>query len=85
MTFGYDDTELTFGELLERLADQLTAADWLTDAALTDTQLTGQLTERVLPLTCPLPPARTVPRGRPPVAAGAPPFPFRSTAWCRPG
>ncbi|MFJ3176559.1 hypothetical protein ACIPJK_38175 [Streptomyces roseus] len=40
---------------LERLVDQLTAADWLTDAALTDTHLTGQLTERVLPLTCPLP------------------------------
>ncbi|MDX3538663.1 hypothetical protein PV721_30840, partial [Streptomyces sp. MB09-01] len=40
---------------LECLADQLTAADWLTDAALTDTHLTGQLTERVLPLTCPLP------------------------------
>ncbi|MFD9534700.1 hypothetical protein [Streptomyces sp. NPDC060010] len=40
---------------LERLVDQLTAADWLTDATLTDTQLTGQLTERVLPLTCPLP------------------------------
>ncbi|MGX5183448.1 hypothetical protein ACWKT5_11665, partial [Streptomyces avermitilis] len=39
---------------LQRLADQLTAADWLVDAALTDTQLTGQLTERVLPLTCPL-------------------------------
>ncbi|MFF3129553.1 hypothetical protein ACFVRD_46960 [Streptomyces sp. NPDC057908] len=40
---------------LQHLADQLTAADWLTDAALTDTHLTGQLTERVLPLTCPLP------------------------------
>ncbi|MFE7430607.1 hypothetical protein [Streptomyces sp. NPDC057545] len=39
---------------LQRLVDQLTAADWLTDAALTDTQLTGQMTERVLPLTCPL-------------------------------
>ncbi|MEU1098331.1 hypothetical protein, partial [Streptomyces sp. NPDC005877] len=39
---------------LQRLVDQLTAADWLVDAALTDTQLTGQLTERVLPLTCPL-------------------------------
>ncbi|MEU2183976.1 hypothetical protein [Streptomyces thermolilacinus] len=42
-----------FGELLH-LADQLTQADWLTDAALTDTHLTGQLAERVLPLTCPL-------------------------------
>ncbi|MGW7315504.1 hypothetical protein [Streptomyces sp. NPDC054854] len=40
---------------LERLADQLTTGDWLTEAALTDTHLTGQLTERVLPLTCPLP------------------------------
>ncbi|WP_326770945.1 hypothetical protein OG978_45740 (plasmid) [Streptomyces sp. NBC_01591] len=39
---------------LQHLVDQLTAADWLTDAALTDTQLTGQMTERVLPLTCPL-------------------------------
>ncbi|MBC7271477.1 MAG: hypothetical protein H5T76_22680 [Streptomyces sp.] len=39
---------------LRHLVDQLTAADWLTDAALTDDQLTGQLTERVLPLTCPL-------------------------------
>lgn len=39
---------------LKHLVDQLTAADWLTDAALTDTRFTGQLTERVLPLTCPL-------------------------------
>ncbi|MFJ3880784.1 hypothetical protein ACIPW5_25420 [Streptomyces sp. NPDC090077] len=39
---------------LEHLVDQLTAADWLTDAALTYTHLTGQLTERVLPLSCPL-------------------------------
>lgn len=37
------------------LAGQLTTAGWLTNAALTDTQLTGQLTERVTPLTCPLP------------------------------
>ncbi|MBT3154223.1 hypothetical protein HTV45_25690 [Streptomyces sp. CHD11] len=35
--------------------DQLTAADWLIDATLTDTHLTGRLTERALPLTCPLP------------------------------
>ncbi|MFF3021015.1 hypothetical protein ACFVS6_42910, partial [Streptomyces sp. NPDC057939] len=42
---------------LERLVDQLTAADWLTDAALTDSHLTGQLTERVLTLACPLPAA----------------------------
>ncbi|WP_030791372.1 hypothetical protein [Streptomyces sp. NRRL S-920] len=39
---------------LQHLVDQLTAADWLIDAALTGTHLTGQLTERVLPLTCPL-------------------------------
>ncbi|MEU6803239.1 hypothetical protein [Streptomyces neyagawaensis] len=39
---------------LQHLVDQLTAADWLVDAALTDARLTGQLTERVLPLTCPL-------------------------------
>ncbi|MER6557491.1 hypothetical protein ABT300_06945 [Streptomyces sp. NPDC001027] len=39
---------------LQHLVDQLTAADWLANAALTDAQLTGQLTERVLPLTCPL-------------------------------
>ncbi|MFH8894491.1 hypothetical protein [Streptomyces sp. NPDC017949] len=40
---------------LEYLVDQLTAADWLTDAAITETHLTGQLTERVLPLASPLP------------------------------
>lgn len=40
---------------LQHLVNQLTAADWLTEAALTGTHLTGQLTERVLPLTCPLP------------------------------
>ncbi|SCF90545.1 hypothetical protein [Streptomyces sp. Ncost-T10-10d] len=40
---------------LQHLVDQLTATDWLTEAAVTDTDLTGQLTERVLPLTCPLP------------------------------
>ncbi|MFI2425374.1 hypothetical protein ACH5A7_14925 [Streptomyces sp. NPDC018955] len=39
---------------LEDLIDRLTAADWLTDTILTDTHLTGRLTERVLPLTCPL-------------------------------
>ncbi|WP_086705732.1 hypothetical protein [Streptomyces antimycoticus] len=39
---------------LQPLVDQLTQADWLTGAALTGTHLTGQLTERVLPLTCPL-------------------------------
>jgi hypothetical protein len=41
------------GELRD-LIDRLTAADWLTDTTLTDTHLTGRLTERVLPLTCPL-------------------------------
>ncbi|MEU0896843.1 hypothetical protein [Streptomyces massasporeus] len=39
---------------LKHLVDQLTAADWLTDAHLTDARLTGQLTDRVLPLSCPL-------------------------------
>ncbi|THA26821.1 hypothetical protein E4198_21070 [Streptomyces sp. RKND-216] len=39
---------------LPGLVDRLTQADWLTDAALTDSHLTGRLTERVLPLTCPL-------------------------------
>ncbi|MFD4578005.1 hypothetical protein ACFWNK_37535 [Streptomyces sp. NPDC058417] len=42
-------------EELQQLVDQLIAADWLADAALTSTHLTGQFTERVLPLTCPLP------------------------------
>ncbi|MFE4861182.1 hypothetical protein [Streptomyces sp. NPDC056670] len=40
---------------LPGLLDQLTAADWLTDHTLTDTRLTGRLSKRVLPLTCPLP------------------------------
>ncbi|MGW2179789.1 hypothetical protein ACWCXX_17150 [Streptomyces sp. NPDC001732] len=39
---------------LPHLADQLTAADWLAEASVTTTRLTGRLTERVLPLTCPL-------------------------------
>ncbi|SHM23882.1 hypothetical protein [Streptomyces yunnanensis] len=39
---------------LQQLVDELAAADWLTRAALTDAHLTGQLTERVLPLTRPL-------------------------------
>jgi hypothetical protein len=46
---------------LEQLVDQLTAADWLTEAHLTDTRLTGQLTDRVLPLSCPLPASGTRP------------------------
>ncbi|WP_236241281.1 hypothetical protein [Streptomyces sp. CC228A] len=40
---------------LPSLVDQLTGADWLTEAALTDSHLAGQLSERVLPFTCPLP------------------------------
>lgn len=40
---------------LQPAVEQLTAADWLTEATLTDSRLTGRLTERVLPLTCPLP------------------------------
>ncbi|MEU1180880.1 hypothetical protein ABZ464_25185 [Streptomyces sp. NPDC005820] len=39
---------------LQRLVEQLTAADWLTEGTLGDTHLTGQLAERILPLTCPL-------------------------------
>ncbi|WP_221349556.1 hypothetical protein [Streptomyces beigongshangae] len=40
---------------LRLLVDRLTAADWLADAVFTDTRLTGQVCERILPLTCPLP------------------------------
>ncbi|WP_424862676.1 hypothetical protein [Streptomyces sp. MMS24-I29] len=39
---------------LQRLVDQLAAADWLTEAAVINAHLTGRVTERVLPLTCPL-------------------------------
>lgn len=39
---------------LPPLIDRLTALDWLTETVLTDTHLTARLTERVLPLTCPL-------------------------------
>ncbi|MFE7467088.1 hypothetical protein ACFU6R_23725 [Streptomyces sp. NPDC057499] len=46
-------------EELEQAADRLTATGWLTDAVLTDTHLTGQLAERVLPLTCPFAPGRS--------------------------
>ncbi|MFJ2263668.1 hypothetical protein ACIOKD_36150 [Streptomyces sp. NPDC087844] len=46
---------------LKHLVDQLTAADWLADAQLTETHLTGQLTDRVLPLSCPLPASGTRP------------------------
>ncbi|MGW7370004.1 hypothetical protein ACWGI8_42925 [Streptomyces sp. NPDC054841] len=40
---------------LQHLVDQLTAADWLTEAVVTDTHVTGRPTKRVLGLTCPLP------------------------------
>ncbi|MEU5275042.1 hypothetical protein AB0G87_01335 [Streptomyces asoensis] len=40
---------------LHCLVDRLTAADWVAGPAFTDGRLTGRLTERVLPLTCPLP------------------------------
>ncbi|MGW1429627.1 hypothetical protein ACWD6K_13545 [Streptomyces sp. NPDC002431] len=40
----------------EPLVDRLTTVDWLTGAAFTDTHLTGQLSERILPLTCPFRP-----------------------------
>ncbi|WP_432015619.1 hypothetical protein [Streptomyces cucumeris] len=39
---------------LQRLVDQLTVADWVIETAVTGTHLTGQVTERVLSLTCPL-------------------------------
>jgi hypothetical protein len=39
-----------FGPLVERL----TVVDWLSDAEITGDRLTGRLTERVLPFTCPL-------------------------------
>ncbi|MEU1518760.1 hypothetical protein ABZ490_42595 [Streptomyces sp. NPDC005811] len=61
---GTDDRGIALGTLttaipvdpgaLRQLLDQLTAAAWLTEATLTDTHLTGHLTERVLPLTCPI-------------------------------
>ncbi|MFF9572045.1 hypothetical protein [Streptomyces sp. NPDC014685] len=44
---------ITPGEL-SPLTDQLTATDWLAEVSVTPTRLTGRLTERVLPLTCPL-------------------------------
>ncbi|MEI7030437.1 hypothetical protein [Streptomyces pratensis] len=39
---------------LPALVERLSAVDWLTDAVVTDTHLTGRLSERVLPLSCPL-------------------------------
>ncbi|NEB42606.1 hypothetical protein G3I54_37845 [Streptomyces sp. SID14515] len=41
---------------LPELVDRLTAADWLAEVVVTDALLTGRLTERVLPLSCPLRP-----------------------------
>ncbi|WP_432123047.1 hypothetical protein [Streptomyces sp. S1] len=40
---------------LQQVVDRRVAADWLAEADLTGTHLTGQLTERVLPLACPHP------------------------------
>ncbi|MCX4851755.1 hypothetical protein [Streptomyces sp. NBC_00893] len=40
---------------LQHVVDQLRTADWITDTAVTDTHLTGRLTDHILPLTCPLP------------------------------
>ncbi|MEU9039466.1 hypothetical protein AB0D45_31805 [Streptomyces sp. NPDC048352] len=40
---------------LRVLVEELARAEWLADATVTDTHLTGRLTERVLPLSCPLP------------------------------
>ncbi|MFD7539189.1 hypothetical protein [Streptomyces sp. NPDC059819] len=38
------------------LIDQLTAAGWLADSDFSSTQVTGRLTQRVLPFSyCPLP------------------------------
>jgi len=39
---------------LEPLVEQLTAADWLDEAAVTGGRLTGRLAERVLQVSCPL-------------------------------
>ncbi|CAL9330665.1 hypothetical protein [Streptomyces sp. enrichment culture] len=44
----------TDADALQAMTDQLTRAGWLTDAALSATHLTGRLSERVLPFTCPL-------------------------------
>ncbi|MFF3981062.1 hypothetical protein [Streptomyces sp. NPDC001828] len=40
---------------LPELLDQLTAADWLANSTVSSTRVTGRLTDRVLPFTCPLP------------------------------
>lgn len=38
---------------LPALVEKLSATNWLAEASLTDTRITGQVSERVLPLTCP--------------------------------
>ncbi|MFE7045488.1 hypothetical protein ACFU9X_40595 [Streptomyces atratus] len=40
---------------LDELMKQLTAVEWLTDVAVTDTHVTGRLCERVLSFSCPVP------------------------------
>ncbi|CAM5404543.1 hypothetical protein SALBM135S_01342 [Streptomyces alboniger] len=40
---------------LGALVEQLTTAEWLTDASVSDTHVRGVLSERVLPLGCPIP------------------------------
>lgn len=40
---------------LEALVEQLTVADWLEEAVVTDGRLTGRLAERVMQVSCPLP------------------------------
>ncbi|MFD9458790.1 hypothetical protein ACFWBC_37645 [Streptomyces sp. NPDC059985] len=40
---------------LQVLVEQLLQAEWLAEAAVTGRRLTGRVTERILPLTCPLP------------------------------
>ncbi|MCX5402128.1 hypothetical protein [Streptomyces sp. NBC_00102] len=42
-------------EELPAMVEKLSATSWLAEAALTDTRITGQVSERVLPLTCPCP------------------------------
>ncbi|MFF7363609.1 hypothetical protein [Streptomyces sp. NPDC008125] len=40
---------------LPELVEKLSATNWLAEASLTDTGITGRVAERVLPLTCPYP------------------------------
>ncbi len=60
---------------VKHLVDQLTAADWLTDADLTDPTSpgSGQLTHRVRPLSCPLRASGTSLLGRRHRVEGTPP------------